>query len=572
MPLILLSAPVIWAIAIASIAALIGIALLLYFFVFGHYRIKKAASDLIRSYEADHACLFGQDEQFLRRLDTISSVNLVYVDECARLRKEHQSLLMLDGTVSCISNSMKDAMKAKRYKDLREILPKSRESIESFHQSVVKLDAALRAKFVEQDEMKEELLHVQESLRGVKMSYNAKRGELTLVAAPFEQIFKKLDGLLEEASGHIDNARYTEAKTAMGSVKPVIKVLTDALGILPNYCVAISSVIPSKIASLKNRYDTLTEQGYPLSHIILRSDIPTYESRLEKIATDVKALRLNGVKKELDEMIRDIESHEASFNKETEARERYEKEVDAILERETSLERRFVALKSGLSQIQDIYLISNEDLAMVEALDSSIGRAADAKRILDAAVHNAVKQAYTSLIKKLDSLEEAVAKAETEMRSFQDRLASFRRDSERAWKAVREYNLALEGAEQDLRSLAVPELEKRALPILDGVRASLDALHALLSATPINVGAVNVAYASLKKKADDFLAAVSDSKKDIDSAEAAIVLANRLRIDDKVLDDSLSQSENLFFHGDYRGSLQTSESAYKDARSRSESL
>ncbi|MBP5092089.1 MAG: hypothetical protein J6328_06000, partial [Bacilli bacterium] len=69
-------------IAIIVIAAVLiaGVAVLLYFTVFAHYRARKQVRELVRRFEYLHALVFGQDSQFVKRLEIIARTNLLYVN------------------------------------------------------------------------------------------------------------------------------------------------------------------------------------------------------------------------------------------------------------------------------------------------------------------------------------------------------------------------------------------------------------------------------------------------------------------------------------------------------------
>ena len=64
-------------IIIVSVLVLAGLGVLLYFSVFSKLALKAQARDLCSRFEREHALLFGDVIAYVRRLETISTMNLV---------------------------------------------------------------------------------------------------------------------------------------------------------------------------------------------------------------------------------------------------------------------------------------------------------------------------------------------------------------------------------------------------------------------------------------------------------------------------------------------------------------
>ncbi len=558
-------------IEIVVIAAIVGVALIafgvfLYFTFFAHLRLKKIVNELSSSFELDHGRLFGQDAQFIRRLESISSVNLVYVDEYGKWRKDFIAVRDEDASAQAAINSLKDLVGSHRYKELKQYLPTARATIDKYHARVDELDKALHEKFLSEDLVAADILKEKEAYRETKQLFFSKQEQLSLVAESFERLFKKIDNLFEECDGEVESARYEEAKDLLkNKISPLIVESTKILRNLPAICVSISNVIPDKISSLKNRYEELSSQGYPLNHILLKSDIVDYEESLSKIADNVKALRLNGVVEQLDALVLDIESHISDFEEEIDARGKFEAESEGVYEKENELENAYYSLNHKMPKVREIYLITSDDSATLEEIKALIDKAGSAKRSLDAHFHSATKQPYTTLLSKLKALSKESEAAEAAMQAFLNHIASLKIDSEKAAKAVKEYNERLLTAEKEIRDFSLPELSASYQGRLDALYVLIDNLYTVLHTAPINVKEVDRLYDSLVSDGDAFIASVLKDKEGIKEAETAIVHANRYRANSSAIDNSLLQSENLFYKGDFANSLANSKEAIEQA-------
>lgn len=543
----------------------IGLILFLYFTCFTHLRLKKNTKDLTSSFETDHSLLFGQDAQFIRRLETISSMNLVYVDEYSHWKKVFQSIRDTeDASAQAAVNSLRDLVNARRYKDLKEYLPKARDIIESYHEKVEELDQALKKKFQEEDDVRALAIRVKENYRDMKQLYFTKQEQLTLVAESFNRLFKKIDLLFEETDDDIENARYSEAKTSLQEkIAPIVNESGKILHGLPNISVTITNIIPDKISSLKNRYEDMTSQGYPLNHILLKNEIGEMEERLDFIADNVKALRLNGVEKELDEMLRRIEGYFEAFNKEVSARTDFEVRWTSIYEKETELETAYYSLNHSLPKVRKIYLIDAADDAALEAIKNSIEKASSAKRSLDTYIHSGTKQPYSVLLSKLDALKSESDTADTNLQKFNEHLNNLKEITNKAMMGISYYSNRFENAEETIRSFRLPNLEAKAMTILEKLYTELDDIYQALHTTPIDAMNVDRLYSELVESGEKFLSEVEKTKLNMEKAEKDILFANRYRANDTAVDNTLIQSENFFYKGDFVNSIATSENVLK---------
>ena len=539
----------------------IGLFLFLYFTCFTHFRLKKNTKDLTSSFETDHSLLFGQDAQFVKRLETISSMNLVYVDEYSHWKKAFQSIRDVeDASAQASVNSLRDLVSARRYKDLKEYLPKAREIIQGYHEKVQSLDNALKKKFQEEDDVRAFAIKVKENYRDMKQAYFSKQEQLTLVSESFDRLFKKIDSLFEESDDDIENARYNEAETSLKEkIAPIVLESGKILQSLPNISITITNIIPDKISSLRNRYEEMSSKGYPLNHILLKGHIGEMEEELKAIAENVKALRLNGVEKELDDILREIEGYFDAFDKEVSARAEFEVRWTSIYEKENELETAFYSLNHSLPKVRKIYLINSDDDVALETIKNSIEKASNAKRSLDTYIHSGTKQPYSVLLEKLDALKNESDAAEANLKKFNDHLNGLKEITNKAMMGISFLSSRFENAEETIHGFALSNIERKAMSLLENLYAQIDDINEILRTTPINALEVERRYSKLVEEGERFLSEVEKTKTNMENAEKNILFANRYRANDAAVDNALLQSENFFYKGDFANSIATSE-------------
>ena len=86
-------------------------------------------------------------------------------------------------------------------------------------------------------------------------------------------------------------------------------------------------------------------------------------------------------------------------------------------------------------------------------------------------------------------------------------------------------------------------------PLFEEASNLLGDLYTSLKTTPIDVKKVNAVYDDLTSKCEKLLGSLKSDSASLESAEQAVVYANRFRSNDSNNDATLSQAETLFLDG-----------------------
>ncbi|MCH4228408.1 MAG: septation ring formation regulator EzrA [Bacilli bacterium] len=566
-PVIFLSTGYIVLIVICSIVGIAAL-ILLYFTVFTHARTRRQARDLCGKFEREHALLFGQDSQYIKRLETISSMNLVYVQQYMDWNKRFKDVRdVSDASAQAAVNQIKDLLSERRYKDLKSYLPSAKRTIDGYEGQVDALSDSLKNKFRDEEECRTLSLEQKENYRQVKQDYYSKQNDLSLVISTFDVLFKKLDSYFDEAEQDIENARYGDGKSILvDKITPVVKETGTILKDLPNVCLLISSVIPDKLSSLSNHYEEMVASGYPLHHILLKGDMESMNQELAALSGKVKNLELAGVSDKLDEMQKQIDGYLDAFEKEKQARVIFEKECKGVYDKEKGLENSFINLCHALPKVRSIFLISSDDQSKIDSIQNTINKAGASKRSLDTYIHSSTKQPFSILVEKMKTLDGQSDEAAQQINDFQAHLVSLKEDSETANGALSVYYERAKEAERVVREASLESLSKRFMPLLDQLYGYIDALSADLKAAPIDVNKVIGDLNVLRSEGDETLKEIENSINDLNQAEAAILKANRYRKESPEVNSGLLQAENLFYSGNFKQATDVAVAVAKNVR------
>lgn len=541
-------------IIIVSVLALAGLSVLLYFSVFSKLNIKRQARDLCGRFEREHALLFGDVLAYVRRLETISTMNLVYVEEYATWSSSFKNVRdSMDALAQATANSVKDLLTDRRFKELKNYLPSAKKTIGEYEDKVETLYKGLKDKFIVEENVSSLSLRCKESFRQVKQEFYLKSTDLSILTTSFDLLFKKVSDLLDEADAHIENARYEEAEGIYkNKIAPVVNKVRSIIKVLPEICIQITNILPDKINSLNERYEQMIKDGYPLNHIMLKKTIPDMNEELKSIATQVKTLNVTGVQDKFDSMTERIDNYQAQFDEEIKARTAFEAENLQASNKETETQNNYLNLVHALPKIKSIYLLDGDDQEKLNAIERSIDSAAVSKRNLDTFIHSGTKQPFTILLSRMNALKEQSGEASEQIAAFQAYLRSLKADCEKAAKALQTYNESIRDAEARVREMNLSSMSEKYTHLFEEVSSLLGGLYTTLKATPIDVKKVNADYAELVSKGDYLISSLKDDEAAMKNAEEAVVHANRFRANDGSNNATLSQAETLFLDGHFQ--------------------
>ncbi|HBM70879.1 MAG TPA: hypothetical protein DD377_06010, partial [Firmicutes bacterium] len=436
----LLSTGAIAGIIIGSICGAILLGIGIYFLFFSGIRYKKAVRELSRRFEFLHALLFGQDSQYIKRIEIISLTNLLYVNTHMTFNKRFKDIRDKgDSSAQTAINNLKDLLSDRDFKSLKAALPKAKEVIDSYDDEVNSLNSDLQAVIRPEEECRQQSLLLKEELRKIKQDYYVKQADLTLVSSSFETVFSKLDDRFKDFESYVESAQYDEAKEKLPEISKILKELGNVIKEMPNICITIQTVIPDKLSSLENKYEEMISAGYPLHHLMVKGNVEDMKRELAILTNSVQKFELDGVSGKLDGILAQIDEYFDAFEKEKEARVSFENECDSVYSNATSIDKKYIRLCNLIPDVKRIYVISDEENAKIDMIKNLVNKAGATKRSLDTFIHSSTRQPYSLLVEKMNLLKEESNSTNQAIDDFDRYLMSLKNDSESAFRSVSAY-------------------------------------------------------------------------------------------------------------------------------------
>ena len=296
-------------VAIAAIVASIAlIFLVVYFFFIRKNKIRKEVRGLDRRFQFYHALLIGQDSQYVKRLEIISRTNLLYVEIHTKFLKRFKEIRdKHDASAQSTINRLMDLLDDRKFKQVKNYLPEASEIITEYEKMVDNLNNELLRVVKPEEDCRQSSLNLKEQLRRIKQDYYAKQSDLILLAVSFEKVFEHVDSLFEEFESYVESAQYDEANSILPKIDHILHELTASMVDLPNLCVLVTDIIPSRISELQKAHDDLEEQEYPLHHLCVESSLNEMRKALEYYKSQIKKFNTAGIRDQLDDMLNRIE-------------------------------------------------------------------------------------------------------------------------------------------------------------------------------------------------------------------------------------------------------------------------
>jgi len=549
------------------LAGLVGIGLVLYFFVFREKVFKKQLREIDRKFQYLHALLIGQDAQYVKRLEIISRTNLLYVEIHTKYLKKFKEIRdRHDANAQSALNTLRDLLDVKNYKAFKESLVRVNDIVEGYDKEVQALNVELLRVVKPEEDCRQSSLTYKESLRRIKQDYYSKESELVMMANTFDEIFKYIDELFENFEALVESAQYDEANQILPKIDEILHELTKNMQDLPSLCTMVSIVIPEKIISVENAYHELVEQKYPLYHLCVVQTLDEMKEQIETFTKHIRLFEIVGIGDKLEKMSEKLDNYFDLFEEEKVARESFEANNENVYSTVNLIERRFIKLRNTIPEVSKVFVINEAHQNKINDIQNDINKVGALKRSLDTFIHSATKQPYSLLVNKMNELSTASNSIISDIDEYNNYISSLKSDAESAYNVVYAFYDKVKKAEQQVRDINVAKCTEKYSPKFEKLYDLLNSINTLLTHSPIDVDQVNKLLRDLFEISNDLLddGEVAQDYSMMILAENAILYANRHRHHLSDIDQLINLAETDFMNGQFeRASISTNNALKK---------
>lgn len=393
--------------------------------------------------------------------------------------------------------------------------------------------------------------------RLVLNEYNNHKIEYTYISKPVELQFENIDKLFSNFEVAMEGNNYSE-------VNKIIKALDNMIGNLelvikegPSIILMGTKLIPRKIDDIKSIKDSLEKDGYNLDYLNIDNSI---KDANKKIATDlekINVLNITDSSVELKTILDYFDNLYNEFDKERLAKKTFDDEMRSVLVRANKLEKNNNELRRKTSDYKYSYDISDNDLKVLDEIAKELK---DIKKDYEEIVSHYRNKtvAYTRLTKEMQKLDRALDEVTEKLNTFYDTFGNLKEDELEAREQLEQIKEVLIKAKNKLNQYNLPMIPDYYYTYMAEAVGSINDVKVELNKKPISIKTLNVRVDTARDLAVKLYNTAKEVVKTAYMAEMSIVYGNRYRSLNNNLDIALIRSENLFFKGEYKKSLECS--------------
>lgn len=548
----------------AGSALLIAIFVILYIFVFSKNRIKKQIREIQRRYSYLDALLIGQDSQYIHRIEIVSRTNLLYVEKHEYFTRKFKDIYENDDKfVDSLIKQLNLLVANGQYKNIKSTINETKKALEAFEKQVNALDKELYSLIKLEEESRQMILRHKEKYRQIKQIYFNNLSSIEMISNSMNQVFEKLEKLFAEYDAHVEGAEYDDANNLLPTIVKVLDAVEQVLHVIPDLCVLVNDVLPRKIEEISEEYEKYASLGIPLQHLMFKNKLANWNKKTKQLKSQLSALHTKMVKEEAAEIQNEISEIHNAINVELHDKDEFESRLKDIYHDSVELENSFVRICSIIPQIKSIYLINEERMNGVEELRKHVNALTTARYGLDNYIHSALKQPFSVLNDKLNSVfdEYTIAKAGVvEFKAFIDSLKTY---TEEAYNLIFVYYYRCKQIELALRNINIDTISEEYRSQIAACYDYINDIDQALKVRPIDVEDVNAKVEQLKSYANLLFEQIEEKSRLSQLAESAFVYANRDRQAQSDVNEELIKLENSFFQGDFQKVYQGANSLFR---------
>ena len=379
-----------------------------------------------------------------------------------------------------------------------------------------------------------------------KQLYEQMQEPITLQLENIERRFLDFEKVMEDND-------YAEVVHVVKALDTMIEHIDIIVKEVPDVLLMANQIIPKRLKEVKDNYDELVSQGYPLDYLNIDYNLDEIKKNIDGILDKVNVLNLEGCMFDLKTMLEYLDSLFIDFEKERLARKVYE-EVESDFSKKIEKTNKLVNdVYLQLDDIKNLYDLNDEDVDIIHKVNKSLVVINDDYKKLIAKV-TANSTPYTMLNKDIEDLTVRLKNMEEELDKSLKSLGNMYDDEVRAREQLNEIQEFLKQCKYRMRTYKLPVITDNYFVQLSEANEAIYEVIKELEKKPIVIKTLNTRVDTARDLVLKLYNTTNEMIRMAQCAEIAIVYGNRYR-DYEEVDAGLNDARDKFFMGDYKKSL-----------------
>lgn len=385
--------------------------------------------------------------------------------------------------------------------------------------------------------------------------FNKNKLEYRDVIKPIELGFENIDKLFSAFELAMDNKEFDEVSKIVKALDDLVNNMAVVIEEAPTIILLGKSIIPKKIADIKNISKRMVKNGYNIDYLNIDYNIEEAEKKLSDIFDRLNVLNLEDSIFELRTMLDYFESLYSDFDKEKISKKEYEEALEVITDKTSRLTKIVKNIYSELADLKISYDLTDEELEVIDNINIELKSIKnDFKNVNDRTKAKILP--YSKLAKECELISVRLFNTEDKLENTLRTLGSLKEDELRAREQLEEIRVILKDAKYKIKEYKLTVVPKKYLVELKEAHEAINEIIKELEKKPISIKTLNTRVDTARDLVLKLFNTSKELTKTAAMAEMAIVYANRYRSSMREVEVGLKNAEKEFFKGEYRLSLE----------------
>ena len=354
-----------------------------------------------------------------------------------------------------------------------------------------------------------------------KQLYEQMQEPITLQLENIERRFLDFEKVMEDND-------YAEVVHVVKALDTMIEHIDIIVKEVPDVLLMANQIIPKRLKEVKDNYDELVSQGYPLDYLNIDYNLDEIKKNVDGILDKVNVLNLEGCMFDLKTMLEYLDSLFIDFEKERLARKVYE-EVENDFSKKIEKTNKLVNdVYLQLDDIKNLYDLNDEDVDIIHKVNKSLVVINDDYKKLVAKV-TANSTPYTMLNKEIEDLTVRLKNMEEELDKSLKSLGNMYEDEVRAREQLNEIQEFLKQCKYRMRTYKLPVITDNYFVQLSEANEAIYEVIKELEKKPIVIKTLNTRVDTARDLVLKLYNTTNEMIRMAQCAEIAIVYGNRYR-------------------------------------------
>lgn len=391
--------------------------------------------------------------------------------------------------------------------------------------------------------------------RDLYQKFTEQKNEYGEIAKSVSLQFENIAHHFEEFEATMENNEYTEVTQIIKSIDDMLTHMEFVVQEIPGIVLLATNILPKKIKEIEDIYQQMSQQGFQLDYLNVEYNIDEANKKIEDVMARSKVLNLEDSTFELKVLLDYLDSLFNDFEKEQNSKAIYEDTKTTFARKLDNVNELVNDIFAQINDIQNVYNLSKEDITLLNEVRKELVTLNEDYQVLLSHTGNHTF-AFSKLTSEMETLVFRLNAIEDRLDNSLDAIGNMREDEARARQQLEEIKVILKDARNKIHDYNLPVIPKVYYTELNEAGAAIKEIVKELEQKPITISVLNTRVDTARDLAFKLYSRTKELVKTAAQAEIAIVYGNRYRTSYEDMDKFLTNSEMLFYKGEYQKSLE----------------